>query len=201
MSYAIGEASQRHRCCLFHRLGQGVTYFTATTKVVWYVSWAESTTVLVKGTAKVPQPWPIGLRQNGRFLMKATESKTNPDREPEESAHSIANGRPGSGFLVFTTSLQLLHRNPQALELSRRISQAETGTAASGMFPKAVTDLCHEVRRGLQIRIDAEDWAQFQVQRLIGDMDKPVVLQGIGVPDRGGLTRSRILIVMKEVGR
>ena len=31
--------------------------------------------------------------------------------------------------------------------------------------------------------------------------DKPVVLQGIGVPDRGGLTRSRILIVMKEAGR
>ena len=69
------------------------------------------------------------------------------------------------------------------------------------MLPKVVTDLCYEVRRGLQIRIDSEDWAQFQVQRLIGDVDKPVVLQGIGVPNRGGLERSRILIVMKEVGR
>ena len=134
-------------------------------------------------------------------MMKATESKTNPDREPDEPAHSIANGRPGSGILVFTSSLQVLHRNSQALELSRRISQAETGTASGGILPKAVTDLCYEVRRGLQIRIDSEDWAQFQVQRLIGEGHRPVILQGIGVPDRGGLTRSRILIVMKEVGR
>lgn len=131
--------------------------------------------------------------------MKTTEPQTSPD--PDEPAGPSVERRPGSGILVFTTSLQLLHRNPEALELSRRISQAETGTAASAVFPKAVTDLCHEVRRRLQIRIDAEDWAQFQVQRPIGEGDRPVVLQGIGLPDRGGLIRSRILIVMKEAGR
>jgi len=131
--------------------------------------------------------------------MKTTEPQTNPDSD--EPASPSAERRSCSGILVFTTSLQVLHRNPQALELSQRISQAETGTASSDRLPKAVTDLCHEVRSGLQIRIDAEDWAQFQVRRLIGDGYKPVVLQGIGVPDRGGLSRSRILIVMKEAGR
>lgn len=131
--------------------------------------------------------------------MKTTEPQTNPD--PDEPAGPTSERRPGSGILVFTTSLQLLHRNPQALELSRRMSQAETGTAASAIFPKAVTDLCDEVRRRLHIRIDAEDWAQFQVQRLIGEGHRPVILQGIGVPDRGGLNRSRILIVMKEADR
>lgn len=131
--------------------------------------------------------------------MKTTEPQTSPD--PDEPAGPSVERRPGSGILVFTTSLQVLHRNPQALELSRRISQAETGTASSDRLPKAVIDLCHEVRRGLQIRIETEYWAQFQVQRLIGEGYKPVVLQGIGLPDRGGLTRSRILIVMKEVER
>lgn len=137
--------------------------------------------------------------ENGSVPMKTTEPQTNPDSD--EPASPSAERRTCSGILVFTTSLQVLHRNPQALELSRRITQAEPGTASSDRLPKAVTDLCHEVRKRLQIRIDGEDWTQFQVQRLIGEGHKPVVLQGIGVPDRGGLTRSRILIVMKEVER
>jgi len=133
--------------------------------------------------------------------MKATESKTNPDREPDESADPTVHLRPGSGILVFTTSLQVLHSNPQALDLSRRMSRAEIATAAGGIFPKAVTDLCHEVRSRLQVRIDAENWTQFLLQRQIGEGHSPVVLQGIGVPDRGGLQQSRILIVMKETAR
>ena len=131
--------------------------------------------------------------------MKTTAPQTKPDSD--EPAGPSAERRPCPGILVFTTSLQVLHRNRQALKLSRRISQAETGTTSSDMLAKGVTDLCNEVRRGLQIRIDAEDWAQFQVRHLIGDPHKPLVLQGIGVPHRGGLTRSRIVIVMKEAGR
>lgn len=131
--------------------------------------------------------------------MKTTPPQTNPD--PDEPASPRTKRHSCSGILVFTTSLQVLHRNPQALELSRRISQDETGTTSSDMLPKAVTDLCHEVRRGLQIRIDAEDWAQFQVRRLTGDGYRPVALQGIGVPARGGLEQSRILIVMKRIER
>ena len=131
--------------------------------------------------------------------MKTTAPQTKPDSD--EPAGPSAERRPCPGILVFTTSLQVLHSNSQALELSQRISQAETGTAPSDMLPKAVSDLCHEVRRGLQIRIDAGDWAQFHIRRLIGEGYKPVVLRGIGVPDRAGLTQSRIVIVMKEAGR
>ncbi|MGH7204692.1 MAG: hypothetical protein ACREI2_00630 [Nitrospiraceae bacterium] len=131
--------------------------------------------------------------------MKTTEPQTNPD--PDEPASPSAERRPGSGILVFTTSLQVLHRNPQALELSRRIKEAENGTGARDLFPRVVTDLCDEIRRGLQIRIDAGNCAQFQVRRLSGDAPKAVVLHGIGLPDRGGLQQSRILIVMEETGR
>ncbi len=131
--------------------------------------------------------------------MKTTAPQTNPDSD--EPAGPSAERCPCPGILVFTTSLQMLHSNSQALGLSQRISQAETGTTSSDMLPKAVTDLCHEVRTGLQIRIDAGVWAQFQIQRLIAKGHKPVVLQGIGMPDRAGLTRSRIVIVMKEGGR
>jgi len=133
--------------------------------------------------------------------MKATEAITNPDREPDESVRTISERRPGSGILVFTSCLQLLHRNSQALALSRRIMEAETGTGARDVFPRVVTELCDEIKRGLQIRIDAGNCAQFQVRRLSGDAPEAVVLHGIGLPDRGGLQESRILIVMVETGR
>jgi len=139
------------------------------------------------------------LREKRSVPMTTTEPQTNPDSD--EPAGPSAKRRPCSGILVFSTSLQVLYRNRQALKLSRRLSQAETGTTSSDILLKGVIDLCLEVRRGLQIRIDAEDWAQFQVRHLIGDPHKPLVLQGIGVPDRGGLTWSRILIVIKEAGR
>jgi len=131
--------------------------------------------------------------------MKTTAPQTNPDSD--EPAGPSAKRRPCSGILVFSTSLQVLYRNRQALKLSRRLSQAETGTTSSDILLKGVIDLCLEVRRGLQIRIDAGDWAQFHIRRLIGEGYKPVVLRGIGVPDRAGLTQSRIVIVMKEAGR
>ncbi|TLY17089.1 MAG: hypothetical protein E6K69_02675 [Nitrospirae bacterium] len=114
--------------------------------------------------------------------------------------HARAGRNPGSGILVFNTSLQVLHRNPEAVELSRRIQQAETGTGSGDVLPRVITDLCHKIRRDLQIRIDAGNWGQFQVRRLIGAPQELVVLNGIGLPDRGGWQRSRILIMMKEVG-
>ncbi|TLY27630.1 MAG: hypothetical protein E6K63_10435 [Nitrospirae bacterium] len=102
--------------------------------------------------------------------------------------------------MVFNTSLQVLHRNPEAVELSRRIQRAETEAVSGDVLPRVVTDLCHKIRRDLQVRIDAGNWGQFQVRRLIGAPQELVVLNGIGLPDRGGWQRSRILIVMKEVG-
>jgi hypothetical protein len=138
------------------------------------------------------------LRKKGSALIETTDPQTNP---LQDGPLRPGIGRiPGSGVLVFNTSLQVLHRNPEAVELSRRIQQAETGTVSGDVLPRVVTDLCHKIRRDLQVRIDAGNWGQFQVRRLIGAPQELVVLNGIGLPDRGGWQRSRILIVMKEVG-
>lgn len=131
--------------------------------------------------------------------MKTTELNTSAD--PDEPVHKTAARRPCSGILVLTSSLQLLHRNSQALELSRRINQAQGGRESSDLLPTVVMDLCDEIRKVLQIRIATEDWAQFTVRRLIGDPPTPLVLHGMGLPHRAGLQRSRILIMMKELNR
>ena len=138
------------------------------------------------------------LRKKGSAFIETTDPQTNP---LQDGPLRPGIGRNlGSGVLVFNTSLQVLHRNPEAVELSRRIQQAETGTVSGDVLPRVVTDLCHKIRRDLQLRIDAGNWGQFQVRRSIGTPQELVVLNGIGLPDRGGWQRSRILIMMKEVG-
>jgi DNA-binding CsgD family transcriptional regulator len=121
---------------------------------------------------------------------------------------TIADQRAGPGIVVLSSSLQLLHMNRQAAELSTQINQAETidenkdnKKVAHGVLPVALTELCGEILKVLQIRTEAKDWEQFEVKRLAGDPARPVLLRGFGLPDPGGIQQSRIVITMEEVGR
>jgi len=117
----------------------------------------------------------------------------------------IADQRAGPGIVVLSSSMQLLHMNRQAAELSTQINQAENGKEnkkiAHGVLPMAMTELCTEILKVLQVRTEAKDWEQFEVKRLAGDPAKPILLRGFGLPDRGGIQQSRIVITMEEVGR
>jgi DNA-binding NarL/FixJ family response regulator len=62
-------------------------------------------------------------------------------------------------------------------------------------------DLCGEISKLLQIWTDVKDWEQIRIKRVIGSPNRPVLLSGLGLPDRHGLQQSRILITMEEMGR
>ena len=67
------------------------------------------------------------------------------------------------------------------------------------MLPPAVTELCAEVSAALRVRIDAKDWEQVQITRLVGTPNPPVLLRAFGLPDGGDAQRARIFILMEEV--
>lgn len=129
-----------------------------------------------------------------------TESPQHADQ-----SDGLADQRAGSGIVVLTASMQLLHMNRQATELAKKINAAEqTGNAARtahGVLPTALTELCGEIIKALHIRTEAKDWEQFELKRVSGDPNQPVLLRGFGLPDRGGVEHARLVVTMEELGR
>src|SRR2546427_7005647 len=74
--------------------------------------------------------------------------------------------RVGPGILLLSPALKLMHMNRRAWELSRKITQAENGKAATGGLPPAVTGLCAQIITALPGRIQAKDWGNVQINPL-----------------------------------
>jgi DNA-binding CsgD family transcriptional regulator len=113
----------------------------------------------------------------------------------------ISDQRSGPGILVLTATFQLLYMDRRAQELCGQINQEQNGKVDNGVLPKAVVELGAEILQILQVRTGAKDWEQFQVRRTTGDPKRPVILRGFGLPDRGGIQKSRIFIMMEGSGR
>jgi len=117
-------------------------------------------------------------------------------------AESLAEQRLGPGILLMTPTMQLIHMDRRAWELTGRIIREGNGAVAMGVLPEAVTALCSEIVAALRVRTDAKDWEQVQLRRLAGDPTRPVLLRGFGLPDREGSSQQgRILILMEEVAQ
>ena len=123
----------------------------------------------------------------------------------QEPADNLADQRAGAGIVVLSSSMQLLHMNRQATELSKLINMAENGgspaKAAQGVLPAVLTELCAEIIKALQVRTEAKDWEQFEVKRIAGNPTQPVLLRGFGLPDRGGVQYARLVVTLEELGR
>jgi hypothetical protein len=114
-----------------------------------------------------------------------------------DPAETLADQRAGPGIVVLSASMQLLHMNRQASELAKQINVAEHGgsnsRAAHGVLPTALTELCGEIVKALHIRTEAKDWEQFEIKRVAGNPEQPVLLRGFGLPDRGGVQFARLV--------
>jgi DNA-binding CsgD family transcriptional regulator len=102
------------------------------------------------------------------------------------------------GVLAFTLSLELLYMNQEAQELSLYLNRSRGGPSANGVLPAEVNKLCEDILRRLQAHADAKDWEQVHVRQNAGDLARPVVLQGFGIPDASGHDHSLIIILMEE---
>jgi DNA-binding CsgD family transcriptional regulator len=129
----------------------------------------------------------------------------NPMKSLEDSSlndftQNIVGRRLAPGILILTSSTLLLYKDRRAWELCAEISNRSAGTANT-VLPTQVVELCEEVAKLLQIWTDAKDWEQIRIKRVIGNPDRPILLCGLGIPDRHGLQQSRILVTLEEIGR
>jgi DNA-binding CsgD family transcriptional regulator len=92
-----------------------------------------------------------------------------------------------TGILMLSSSLELIHMDPWANSLSRRLD-AQSGYAAHGALPLQVVELCAAVRRH----------GNFQVQAVTTKRAQhAIILFGFEIPDSDGAP-PRILILLRE---
>jgi hypothetical protein len=109
------------------------------------------------------------------------------NREPETN---------GLGVVVLSSSLQLLHMNRRAMELLTRLEHTaqRVGTAAALTAP--LYQPCQEILETMQRCLAWKNWQQFHHVRAIGNSSYAIVLKGVGLPDRRGLSHSRIVMLL-----
>ena len=102
---------------------------------------------------------------------------------------------PDSGMIVFSSSARILHMNEQA-----RALMALFGTShelwpqmAPESMPSILTEFCYDVLAQLQRRIEAQDWAQFEMRRICHMVTPSLLLTGFGVPNS---TNGEIRIIL-----
>ncbi len=109
----------------------------------------------------------------------------------------------GSGVIVFSSSMRLLHMNEQALVFSRMLNCAQDHPQDGGgdicLLPEMLKDFCDEIVESLNQRIEAEDWSPFEMKRLAGPPEQPILLRGFGLPDRLERQRSRVVITLQAM--
>jgi hypothetical protein len=95
---------------------------------------------------------------------------------------------PDSGMIVFSSSARILHMNGPA-----RVLMALFGTSherwpqmAPESMPSILTEFCYDVLAQLRRRIEAQDWAQFEMRRICHMVTPSLLLTGFGVPNSAG---------------
>lgn len=103
------------------------------------------------------------------------------------------------GFVVFSSSSQVLYLDRPARRLLKRINLSEKGYATDGALPLILIELYDELLTAVYDRTKAQCWTCVSVKRVISMQGFQMVLRGVGLPDREGIERVRIVLVMQEI--
>lgn len=126
------------------------------------------------------------------IIVGMGELSRSPTTE-EEAARKTA--RPG--ILVFSHTMQLLHVNRRALELTGHCDRAEAGPVRVA-FSAPVIELRAKVQESLVARAGLGIGDTFEVRSVLCGAGRKVRLRGFGLPDRNFGHRSRIVILLEE---
>ncbi len=121
------------------------------------------------------------------------ESLFSPNSE-EKCAQEVTS----PGILVFSRTMQVLHVNRRALELTGGISGTENGTVRV-VLSTPVIELRAEVQATLDSRIVANFMEPFEIKRFVVEPGRKLLLRGFGLPDQNASEHSHIVILLEDV--
>jgi hypothetical protein len=95
---------------------------------------------------------------------------------------------PEPGMIVFSSSARILHMNGPARALMALFgtSHERWPQMAPESMPSILTEFCYDVLAQLRRRIEAQDWAQFEMRRICHMVTPSLLLTGFGVPNSAG---------------
>lgn len=102
----------------------------------------------------------------------------------------------GPGIVVLSPTLQVLHMNRQAVVLLNRLEHIAERIGSERAVAALLHQHCQDIVGTLQERLESNNWEQFQQYRMIGDSTHPILVKGFGLPDRRGLSYSRIVMLL-----
>ncbi len=118
---------------------------------------------------------------------------------------SLIEQRVSPGMLVLAPPMRLLHMNQHAWEMIRNIPPVDDGNAhvkhAKGLLPECLHEICAGILESLRDRSHAKDWERFEVKRVVGSQQQPILIRGFGVPDLSGREHSRVVLLLEAIGR
>lgn len=93
-----------------------------------------------------------------------------------------------SGMIVFSSSARILHMNGPARTLMALFGKSYEfwPQMAPESMPSILTEFCRDVLAQLQYRIEAQDWAQFEMRRICHMVTPSLLLTGFGMPNSTG---------------
>lgn len=117
---------------------------------------------------------------------------------PPSPTHSPATAE--SGMIVFSSPTHILHMNGQARSLMALFGEWHGSWAlpTHESMPSILMEFCREVMEELQGRIDAHDWAQFEMRRVCHMVTPPLLLRGFGVPDSAS-QHPRVVLTLQRL--
>lgn len=135
----------------------------------------------------------------GKMSQNAHDTDGFSPASSHDLMESIVEKRAGPGILILGCNQQLLYKDRRAWELCAELNK--DGGKVQGSIPLPIVELCTEITKLLQVWTEAKDWEQIRIKRVLGNPDSPILLSGLGLPDRQGVHQARILITMEEIGR
>jgi len=88
-------------------------------------------------------------------------------------------------MIVFSSPTQILHMNVQARSLIALFSESRNAWTppTHEAIPSIFIEFCRDVLEQFRDRVDAHDWAQFEMRRVCHLVTPPLLIRGFGVPD------------------
>ena len=92
---------------------------------------------------------------------------------------------PDPGMIVFSSSARILHMNGPARTLMALFGNSHElcPQMTPESMPSILTEFCYDVLAQFQRRIEAQDWAQFEMRRVCHMVTPSLLLTGFGVPN------------------